>query len=96
MVSEEKVKREKEIDANLIYTSEDIKKVAEDILQLVTDCLKEFMAGYRKGRDDEIDKMLNEYFKEEEEKNDDKSTTNHDKNKKRRRRKPKRAELLRE
>ena len=33
-------------------------------LKLGTACLTEFMKGYRSGRDDEVDKMLHEYFKD--------------------------------
>lgn len=33
-------------------------------LKLATACLTEFMKGYRSGRDDEVDKMLHEYFKD--------------------------------
>lgn len=34
------------------------------MMQTGTECIREFMAGYRQGRDQEVDKMLNEYFKE--------------------------------
>jgi len=50
-----------------IYTKEDLKRWAGEQLKLATLCLNEFMKGYRSGRDGEMDKMLNEYFKEEEE-----------------------------
>ncbi|KAL3910436.1 MAG: hypothetical protein SGARI_002126 [Bacillariaceae sp.] len=49
-----------------IHSQDDLKAVASQMMQVATECIKEFMAGYRKGRDDEIDKMLNEYFKEED------------------------------
>lgn len=55
----------------------EIRAFASDMLRIATECLKEFMAGYRHGRDQEIDKMLNEYFQEEDDdditkdKNDD-------------------------
>lgn len=50
-----------------IYTKEDLKRWAGEQLKLATLCVNEFMQGYRSGRDGEMDKMLNEYFKEEEE-----------------------------
>jgi len=45
-----------------IYTKEDLRRVAGEMMQLATECVKEFMAGYRKGRDDEAEKMITEYF----------------------------------
>ena len=80
-----------------INDTKDLRKIAEELLQLATACLKEFMAGYRQGRDNEIDKMLNEYFKEqsaEEDSNKDGGKDEEKKNK--RKRKPKRATLLRD
>eukprot|EP00521_Asterionellopsis_glacialis_P015859 CAMPEP_0195301176 /NCGR_PEP_ID=MMETSP0707-20130614/28808_1 /TAXON_ID=33640 /ORGANISM="Asterionellopsis glacialis, Strain CCMP134" /LENGTH=251 /DNA_ID=CAMNT_0040364047 /DNA_START=243 /DNA_END=994 /DNA_ORIENTATION=- len=59
-------------DRTGIYTTEDLKKWVADQMKLATECLSQFMAGYRTGRDDEIDKMLHEYFKElEGEENED-------------------------
>ena len=51
-------------DRTGIHTFDDLRRVTREMMQLATDCLNEFMAGYRKGRDDEIDKMLNEYFQQ--------------------------------
>jgi hypothetical protein len=45
-------------------SKEDLQKMAGDSMKLATECLKEFMTGYRQGRDQEIDKMLNEYFQD--------------------------------
>ena len=45
-------------------TKEDLKVWVGDMLKLGTACLTEFMSGYRRGRDEEIDRMLHEYFKE--------------------------------
>lgn len=70
-------------DETKIYTTEDLKSWAGEQLKLATKCVQEFMAGYRSGRDGELDKMLNEYFKEE---GDGKGDDAH----KRNRRKPKR------
>ena len=64
------------------FTKDDLKRWAGEQMKLATLCLNEFMGGYRSGRDGEMDKMLNEYFKEEEEVEEQIS--------KRRRRKPKR------
>ena len=47
-----------------IRTKEDIKHWAGEQMKLMTACLSEFMGGYREGRDEEVDRMLNEYFKE--------------------------------
>ena len=50
-----------------IHTQDDLKALASEAMKIATECIREFMAGYRKGRDSEIDKMLHEYFQEEEE-----------------------------
>lgn len=47
-----------------ISNMEDIKRHAADAMRLATECLQQFMAGYRKGRDDEVEKMLTQYFQE--------------------------------
>jgi hypothetical protein len=67
-----------------IYTKDDLKRWAGEQLKLATLCLNEFMAGYRSGRDGEMDKMLNEYFKEQDEEADEEESMA-----KRKRRKPK-------
>lgn len=54
-------------DETKIHTKEDLKEWAGEQLKLATQCVNEFMAGYRSARDEEVDKMLNEYFKEESE-----------------------------
>ena len=51
-------------DATGIHSKEDLRKWVGEMMQLFSDCVKEFMAGYRKGRDDEVEKMLTEYFQE--------------------------------
>ncbi len=54
-----------------ISSREELRAWVSDQLKLGTACLTEFMKGYRSGRDDEVDKMLHEYFKDlDEEKND--------------------------
>ncbi|KAL3909134.1 MAG: hypothetical protein SGILL_008208 [Bacillariaceae sp.] len=58
-------------DRTGIHTQDDLKAVASQMMQVATECIQEFMAGYRQGRDQEIDKMLNEYFKNDEERADD-------------------------
>jgi hypothetical protein len=67
-----------------ISTTEDLKRVVGDTMRLASDCVQEFMAGYRKGRDEEVDKMLTTYFEEPEEKDGDST---------KRRRRPKRRVL---
>lgn len=55
-----------------ISTKEELKQWATEQLKLGTECLSMFMKGYRQGRDDEVDKMLHEYFNDiDEEKQDD-------------------------
>ena len=45
-----------------IYTLQHLKEWTALQLQLATECVQEFMVGYREGRDDEVEKMMNEYF----------------------------------
>ncbi len=49
-----------------IRTQDDLKALASEAMKIATECIREFMAGYRSGRDSEIDKMLHEYFQDEE------------------------------
>jgi hypothetical protein len=77
-----------------IRSHDDLRKVATDMMKLATECLKEFMVGYRQGRDEEVDKMLHEYFQEADDDDDDETKTKDEKeSKQKRRRKPKRATL---
>ena len=45
-----------------ISTREELREWVSEQLKLGTTCLSEFMKGYKKGRDQEIDRMLHEYF----------------------------------
>lgn len=54
-----------------IRTKEDLKIWAGEQMKLATTCLSEFMGGYREGRDEEVDRMLNEYFKDLDETNNE-------------------------
>lgn len=47
-----------------ITSMEDIKQYVADAMRLATECLQQFMSGYRKGRDDEVEKMLTQYFQQ--------------------------------
>jgi hypothetical protein len=47
-----------------IHTVEDLRRIAGDLMKLASNCVKEFMVGYRKGRDDETEKMLTLYFQD--------------------------------
>jgi hypothetical protein len=67
-----------------IRNQDDLRNFATEMMHLATECLKEFMTGYRQGRDEEVDKMLNEYFLEEEKE---------EQSKRKPKRKPKRAVL---
>ena len=77
-----------------IRNQEDLKAFASDTMKLATECLKEFMKGYREGRDNEVDKMLHEYFQEQEGKSQSSDMEEED-SKPKRRRKP-RQRILRD
>lgn len=47
-----------------VSTKEELREWVGEQLKLGTACLTEFMRGYRKGRDEEVDRMLHQYFKE--------------------------------
>ncbi len=51
-------------DTTGIRTQDDLKALATEAMKVATECIREFMAGYRSGRDSEIDKMLHEYFQD--------------------------------
>lgn len=53
-------------DRTGVHTTDDLKRIAEDMLRLATDCVQDFMNGYRKGRDDQIDRMLELTLEDEE------------------------------
>ena len=68
-----------------VTTKEELREWVGEQLKLGTACLAEFMKGYRKGRDDEVDRMLHQYFKDEEKSqadggNDDKVSTDNSSN----------------
>lgn len=67
-------------------SKEDIQKIAADAMRLATECLQEFMTGYRHGRDQEIDKMLNEYFQETSTEESTKASNGEKKTRRRRKR----------
>ena len=76
-----------------IKNTDDLKAFAAEQMKLANTCLKEFMAGYRKGRDEEIDRMLHEYFQDGESKtNGNKSNVDSSgsKSSRKKKRKPKR------
>jgi hypothetical protein len=45
-----------------IETKDDLKQIVAGAMKLFTECVNQFMAGYRKGRDDEVEQMLTQYF----------------------------------
>jgi len=47
-----------------VRTQKDAKAWAMEQLKLANECVADFMKGYREGRDEEVDKMMNEYFKD--------------------------------
>lgn len=59
-----------------IRTKEDLKIWAGEQMKLATACLSEFMGGYREGRDEEVDRMLNEYFKDLDENDEEEKSGN--------------------
>jgi hypothetical protein len=59
-----------------VSNKEELREWVSDQLRLGTACLTEFMRGYRKGRDEEMDRVLHEYFKElDEVKNNESDAT---------------------
>ena len=73
-----------------IHTKDDLKAFAAEQMKLANACLKEFMAGYRQGRDEEIDRMLHEYFQDGDSHNNNKKNEDLGQNKSsRKKRKPK-------
>jgi hypothetical protein len=68
-VKEESIKlREQVREQTGIHTTEDLRRFAGEMMKLASECVKEFMTGYRKGRDDETEKMLTQYFQDLDEK----------------------------
>jgi len=61
----------------------DVKAWAMDQLKLANECVANFMKGYRVGRDEEMDNMMNEYFKDSDfdSDTDDQSSDDEDKDK---------------
>lgn len=47
-----------------VENMQDFKDYIAGLMKLASECVKEFMQGYRKGRDDEVDKMLTQYFQD--------------------------------
>lgn len=60
-------------DTTGIRTQDDLKALASEAMKVATECIREFMAGYRSGRDSEIDKMLHEYFQDDKGENETKN-----------------------
>lgn len=50
-----------------IHSKDDLRNWAAGMMKLATECISEFMKGYRKGRDDEVENMLTKYFQQLEE-----------------------------
>lgn len=69
-----------------IYTLQHLREWAARQLQLATECVNQFMVGYREGRDDEVDKMMNLYFQQLVDEDDNEKAAEQGK---KRRRKPK-------
>lgn len=51
-------------DITGISSKEELRNWVGEQLKLATECVGEFMKGYRLGRDEEVDKMLHQYFQE--------------------------------
>ena len=45
-----------------INSSDDIKRIAEEYMRLAVECLNEFTAGYKQGRDERMEKVGSTYF----------------------------------
>ena len=74
-------------DRTGIQNKEDVRQLATLVIKTVTHCVNEFLAGYRKGRDDEVENMLTKYFSEFQQTHLDTNT-----NKRRRRRTKRRTQ----
>ncbi len=57
-------------DITGITSKEELKNWVGEQLKLATECVGEFMKGYRLGRDEEVDKMLHQYFQELDDQNE--------------------------
>ena len=60
-------------DTTGIRTQDDLKALASEAMKVATECIREFMAGYRSGRDSEIDKVLHEYFQDDKDEHETKN-----------------------
>ena len=81
-----------------IQSSGDIMALSRYFMEQFTEVIQQFMAGYRKGRDEEVEKMLTQYFqgldKNQNNKKDDDNNNNNENDKKgKRTRKIKRRRL---
>ena len=59
-------------DRTGIRDKDDLRQAATDAVKVATQCVNEFLSGYRKGRDDEVENMLTKYFQEFREQHIDK------------------------
>ncbi|CAB9509465.1 expressed unknown protein [Seminavis robusta] len=74
-----------------IHTMDDFKALTKEFLTVATLMVGEFMREYRKGRDEEVEKMNTEYFQDlDEEENEEKKDDGEEASKTRKRRRPKR------
>lgn len=55
-----------------INNAKELKLLIAEQIRLANECLSTFMDGYRTGRDDELDKMVNEYFQDPDDKKEKK------------------------
>ncbi|KAL7581684.1 hypothetical protein ACA910_022229 [Epithemia clementina (nom. ined.)] len=81
-----------------LKTKDDWTKLSRTAMERFTEIIQHFMAGYRKGRDEEVEKVLTQYFQDFENPfgpstKKSSSDENDDSNKKKRRRKIKRRRL---
>lgn len=49
-----------------IRTADDFRRVAAEVMKLVSECLQEFLAGYRQGRDGQVKKMIEEDLRQQQ------------------------------
>eukprot|EP00977_Amphora_coffeiformis_P019605 scaffold7349_cov173-Amphora_coffeaeformis.AAC.86 len=87
--------REEVRDRTGIRTAEDVKRISAEIMTLVSECLQEFLAGYREGRDGQVRQMLEEDLRQQQEEQAKAATGGDEKPPTRRRRRPKRRILRR-
>ena len=48
-----------------LKTKDDLRNVATSMMSLATECISHFIKGYKEGRDQEVDRVLHQYFQDQ-------------------------------